>query len=114
VQNQDGSFFPHVHTLVPTARGALVSSAAIQDNRAKVSALASWPTEVHSPAPGVLEVVVVRKGQRLHADESLRIRVIVEDRSEIHDKRTEYFPSTFARQMTIDFVDAMELYYTDA
>jgi hypothetical protein len=115
VRNRDGAYFPNSHTLVPTSRGSsLVSSATIQDDKAKASVLASWPTEITSPSEGWIEVVVLKKGQRLHHDESRRIRIITEDVSEVHDKRTEYFPSTFAKQMTGDFVDSLEVYYTDS
>jgi hypothetical protein len=114
VQNLDGEFFPHSHTLVKTTRGPLVSSATIQDDRAKMSVLASWQTEIRSPSRGLIEVVVLRKGDKLRPGGVRRIRAIIEDTTEIHDKRTECFPSTYAKQMTIDFVDALEVYYTNA
>jgi hypothetical protein len=117
VRNRDGAYFPNPHAVVPTSRGpppSLVSSAAIQDDTAKASVLASWPTDITSPSEGVIEVVVMKKGERMRPDESRRIRIITEDVSEVHDKRTEWFPSTYARQMTVDFVDELEMYYTDS
>lgn len=113
VRNFDAAYFSHPHSMVPTSqRGSMVSSAALQDERSKVTVLASWETPIGSPKQGVIEVIVLKAGEKMHADETKRIRIISEDTSAIHDKLTEYFPSSFAKQMILDFVDPVELFYT--
>ena len=112
VKNVDGSFFRNPHTLVSTVRGPLCTSVAIQDERSKVTVIANWETEVVSTKEGVIEVVVGSGSDAsLQEDEIRRIRVIVEDTSFIHDKVTEYYPSSYGKLMIQDAVDPLELFY---
>jgi hypothetical protein len=115
VRNSDGAHFRNTHTLVPTTRGALVSSASFQDEFAKVTFLADWVTTISSPHEGIIEVVIqTAKEGPIGKDLPKRIRVIIEDMNELHDKMTEFFPSAFGKQMTQDFVDPLEIFFSDA
>lgn len=115
VRNTDGAFFRDTHTLVSEGiRTAFISSASIQDDTVKVTVLANWVTQIHSPSEGRIEIVIHTKqsDEDEEADQRPRyIRVIVEDMTLLHDKMTEFFPSTFGRQMTQDFIDPLEFYY---
>jgi len=113
VKNHEGAYFPNTHTLVTTKRGPLASSASIQDEKVKVTVLANWETSIRSPEEGVIEVVVQRKDEESPDDESApkRIRVITEDTNVLHDKLTEFFPSSYGKEMIQDFVDPIELFY---
>lgn len=114
VRNTEGAFFRDTHTLVDTIRKPLVSSATVQDENSKVTVLANWETVVHSPEEGTIEIVIQQKGEAFNKDHShRRIRVITEDISSVHDKMTEFFPSSFGKQMTKDFIDPVEMFYTD-
>lgn len=115
IRNAEGSYFPNPHALVHTSRGAITSSLAVQDLKSKVIVLASWRTKITSTNEGVVEVVVRRGDENLphEEDETRRIRVIIEDLQELSDKATEFYPSTFAKQMVQDFVDPLELFYVD-
>jgi hypothetical protein len=115
VLNAEGSYFPNPHILVPTARGAVVSSLGIQDARSKVVVLASWHTEVTSTKEGVVEVIIRKSDEFLQneEDEMRRIRIVIEDMSELNDKATEFYPSSFAKQLIQDFVDPLELFYLE-
>ena len=116
VLNAEGSYFPSPHVLVSTARGAVASSLAIQDSKSKVIVLASWNTEVTSTKEGVVEVIIRRSDEEMHnaEDEMRRIRVVIEDMSELNDKTTEFYPSSFAKLLIQDFVDPLELFYLEA
>lgn len=111
IRNTEAAYFPHVHTLVPTIRGSLFSSIAIQDETSKMLVLTSWETVIHCPKEGVVEIVVQRKGEIIGKDETRRIRVITEDTNPVHDRMTEYYPSSYAKQMVKDFVDPIQLFY---
>jgi hypothetical protein len=114
VQNSDGAHFLNTHTPVPTTRGPLISSASIQDDFSKVTILADWATSVSSPEEGVMEVVLQKSGEGpIEKGVPKRIRVIIEDMSKLHDKMTEFFPSSFCKQMTKDFVDPLEVFFAD-
>ncbi|KAI2510857.1 alpha-(1-_3)-fucosyltransferase [Fragilaria crotonensis] len=115
VLNAEGSYFPSPHILVPTARGAVVSSLGIQDAKSKVVVLASWHTEVTSTKEGVVEVIIRKSDELLQneEDEMRRIRVVIEDMSELNDKATEFYPSSFAKLLIQDFVDPLELFYLE-
>jgi hypothetical protein len=115
VRNSDGAHFRNTHTLVPTTRGALVSSASFQDEFSKVTFLADWVTTISSPHEGIIEVVIQTANEGPSGkDLPKRIRVIIEDMSEIHDKMTEFFHSAFGKQMTQDFVDPLEIFFSDS
>ena len=115
VKNNGGSYFQDVHTLVQTVRGAVASSVAIQDTKAKITVLASWVTKIWSPSEGRIEITVQRSGDiDMHRDETRRIRVVVEDMNSLHDKVTEYFPSSFGKWMIQDFVDPLDLFYVES
>lgn len=122
VQNSDGAHFVNTHT---TVRGMqhtqLVSSASMQDDYSKITVLADWATSISCPMEGVLELVVVEAHENeeqaskpLWPNIPRRIRVITEDMNVIHDKMTEYFPSSFATKLIRDFVDPLEVYFADA
>jgi hypothetical protein len=111
VRNTEGAFFRDTHTLVSAVRKPVASSASIQDEYTKVTVLANWKTAVYSPEEGTIEVVVQRKGETIGADDSRRIRIITEDINSLHDKMTEFFPSSFGKLMVKDFVDPLELYF---
>jgi len=114
VKNVDGASFRHPHTLVSTIHGPLCSSVAIQDERSRVTVLANWETEIVSSKEGTIEIVIHSDSEgTLQEDETRRIRVIMEDSNPngIHDKLTEYYPSSFGKQMIHDFVDPLELFY---
>ena len=110
VQNSEGAYFRDTHTLVPSARNPLISSASIQDENSKVTVLANWQTKIASPEEGVIQLNVDGISSD---DEVRRIRVIGEDMSELHDKMTEYFPSSFGKMMIFDFVEPLEMFYVD-
>jgi hypothetical protein len=110
VRNAEGAYFRNTHTLVSTVRGFLVSSASIQDKESKVTVLANWETDLRSPEEGVIEIVVQKKGEPIDADEDRKLRIIGEDVSVLNDKLTEFFPSSFSKHMTQDFVDPVELF----
>ena len=115
IRNSDGASFPNTHSLIPTIRGPYASSATIQDEMAKITVLANWPTTVSSPELGVIEVVIHQdKEAAINGGETRRIRVIIEDSSILHDKMSEFFPSSFAKVATKDFIDPLELYYADS
>ena len=114
IKNKGGAYFQDAHTLVPTVRGALASSIAIQDSKVKAMVLASWDTKIWSSYEGAVEITIQSQGKRgMHADEHRQIRVIVEDISSLHDKVTEFYPSSFGKMMTQDFVDPLETLYLE-
>ena len=110
--NTEAAFFRNSHTQVETERGMLMSSATLQDHKSKVTLLANWETKVWSPEQGLIRVVIRNVGDSpLHADEVRRIRLITEDIGQLHDKMTEYFPSSFSKKLIQDFVDPLEVFY---
>jgi hypothetical protein len=114
VKNAIGTYFRNPHSLVSTVRGPLYSSIAIQDERSKVTVLANWETEMLGTAEGTIEIMLHGKDKGdLHQDEQRRLRVIVEDMSYLHDKMTEYFPSSFGKLMIKDFVDPLQVFYDE-
>ena len=115
VNNTEAAFFRNSHTQVETERGMLMSSATLQDHKSKVTVLANWETKVWSPRQGLIRIVVrAKNASTLHEDEVRRIRLITEDMGQLHDKMTEYFPSSFSKQMIQDFVDPLEVFYLDS
>ena len=116
VRNPDGACFYNTHTLVPTTRGAKVSSASIQDNVVKVTIIADWETSVRSTGEGIMELVIQKGTDESMDDDSSpkRIRIIIEDISPIHDKMTEYLASSFAKLMIKDFVDPVGIFFVDS
>jgi hypothetical protein len=83
-----------------------------------VTIVADWVTKIWSPDEGMLEIVVVEKDENDKQPKSpllphipKRMRIIIEDMNSIHDKMTEYFPSSFASRVIKDFVDPLEIYY---
>eukprot|EP00523_Entomoneis_sp_CCMP467_P011511 CAMPEP_0168717586 /NCGR_PEP_ID=MMETSP0724-20121128/76_1 /TAXON_ID=265536 /ORGANISM="Amphiprora sp., Strain CCMP467" /LENGTH=937 /DNA_ID=CAMNT_0008764067 /DNA_START=12 /DNA_END=2825 /DNA_ORIENTATION=+ len=115
VQNGEGAIFHDVHSLVPgTTRAKYISSAAIQDEFAKVTILANWPTTgIRSPAMGLLEIDLPRSSSQGMWDE-LKLRIIVEDASVLHDKLTEYHPSSYGKMAMKDFIDPIEMFYVSS
>jgi len=115
VRNPDGACFYNTHTLVPTTRGAKVSSASIQDNLVKVTIIADWETSVRSTGEGIMEIVIQKENDQTLEDEpSKRVRIIIEEMSPIHDKMTEYLPSSFSKLMIKDFVDPVDIFFVDS
>jgi hypothetical protein len=115
MRNSEGAFFRNPHTLVPTKGGALVTSASMQDEFAKVTILADWVTSISSLHASVMEVVVQQdKEDAMPEGATKRIRVFTEDLNVIHDKMTEFFPTSFAKVATKDFIDPLELFYADS
>jgi hypothetical protein len=111
LRNSEGAYFRDTHTLVRADRSPLISSITIQDSDAKVTVLASWATAIKSPQEGIIDVVVVAEGDSVEEDEVRRIRIITEDMDPLHDKLTEFFPSSFSKLMIKDFVDPVGFYY---
>jgi Glycosyltransferase family 10 (fucosyltransferase) C-term len=118
IRNTDGAYFSDPHSLVTEARyGPTVSSAALQDEAIKVTVLADWVTRIHSPGEGIVEVTILPPNDNDMDESALsawfprRLRVIVEDANPLHDKLTEFYPSTFGRHMMHDFIDPLEFYY---
>lgn len=122
VRNSDGAHFVNTHTTVnDLTHGQFVSSASMQDDFTKVTVLADWSTSIKCPKDSILEIVVVEQHENeeqptkpLWPNIPKRLRIIVEDMNVIHDKMTEYFPSSFAATMIKDFVDPLEIYYADS
>lgn len=115
VNNTEGAFFRNSHSILESERGVLVSSGTIQDHKSKVTVLANWETKVWSPRQGIIQLVIQSKNApALHEDEMRRIRLITEDMGQLHDKMTEYFPSSFAKRAIQDFVDPLEVFYLDS
>lgn len=116
VRNPEGACFYNTHTLIPTTRGAKVSSASIQDNLVKVTIVANWETSVRSIDEGIIEIVIQKGNDNSIEDDSppKRLRIIIEDTSPIHDKMTEYLPSSFSKLMVKDFIDPLEVFFADS
>lgn len=116
VRNPEGACFYNTHTLIPTTRGAKVSSASIQDNLVKVTIVANWETSVRSIDEGIIEIVIQKGNHNSIEDDSppKRLRIIIEDTSPIHDKMTEYLPSSFSKLMVKDFIDPLEIFFADS
>ncbi|KAG7338590.1 glycosyltransferase family 10 fucosyltransferase [Nitzschia inconspicua] len=115
IRNPDGAVFYNTHSLVSTVRGPKVSSATIQDAQMKVTVLADWETLVTSTGEGVVEIVIHnRDDESKEVAQSKRIRIIMEELASIHDKMTEFYPSSFGRRMTKDFVDPLGVFFSDS
>jgi hypothetical protein len=115
VRNPDGAFFFDTHSMVSTTRGPKISSATIQDDQIKVTILANWETEVRSTGEGIMEVVVQKSDEGSAEDASIKkIRVFVEEMALIHDKMTEFYPSSYGKLVTKDFVDPLGVFYADS
>lgn len=110
VRNPDGACFYNTHTLVSTAKGSKVSSASIQDDLVKVTILANWDTTVKSSGEGIMEVAI--KNDTKGESAPRRVRVIIEE-TNIHNKMTEFFPSSYSKLMTKDFIDPIGVFFVD-
>jgi hypothetical protein len=116
VRNPDGACFYNTHTLVSTAKGSKVSSASIQDDLVKVTILANWDTTVKSSGEGIMEVAIKNDSvSKTDKGESAprRVRVIIEE-TNIHDKMTEFFPSSYGKLTTKDFIDPVGVFFVDS
>jgi Glycosyltransferase family 10 (fucosyltransferase) C-term len=113
--NPEGAYFPNPHVLVQTERAAAASSIAVQDSKSKITLLASWHTAISVKVNGTVEILIRHGNEEMQhdLDEIRRLRVIIEDMSELSDKRTEYFPSSFAKMHIKDFVDPLELFFIE-
>ena len=112
VRNSHGAYFRNPHSLVPTERGSTITSAAIQDEKAKITVLADWETKISSPEQGIIQVSVDTLKREKGIDALGRIRIIVESSDILHDKLTEFYPTSYSKMMVKDFVDPIELFYT--
>jgi len=93
----------------------MISSATIQDDQIKVTILANWKTSVTSTGEGVMEIVVQKRDEGAAEDNSSKmVRVIIEETALIHDKMTEFYPSSFGKLMTKDFVDPLGVFFADS
>jgi hypothetical protein len=115
VENLDGVYFRNTHALMPTSRLQAVSSASILDERVKVTVISDWVTDISSPREGAVEIVIQKSSEApTGKDISKRVRIIHEDYDAKNDKMTEFYPSVFCKKMIKDFVDPLELFYTDS
>jgi len=117
VRNPDGACFYNTHSLVSTAKGSKISSASIQDDLVKITVLANWDTTVKSSGEGMMEITIVNDGKsKTDGDESAqrRVRIIVEEMTSVHDKMTEFFPSSYCKLMTMDFIDPIGVFFVDS
>lgn len=115
VRNPDGAFFHNTHTTVSTAKGARVSSASIQDLLVKITVLANWDTTVKSTGEGIMEVVIKNDNKSITSNDApRRVRVIIEELNPVVDKMTEFFPSSYCKQMTKDFIEPIGVYFVDS
>lgn len=113
VRNPEGAFFYHTHSMVSTAKGTKVSSASIQDDLVKITILANWDTAVTSTGEGIMEVVIKNDSTSISANDGSaprRVRVIIEETDSVFDKMTEFFPSSYGKMMTNDFIDPIGVY----
>lgn len=111
IQNWEGSHFRHVHQRIASDHVAMYSSVAIQDRSSRMIVLANWPTELRSPAKGIVDVVVQGPDEEsLLTNEIRRIRILLEDISSFPDVKTEYAVTPFAKPLMQDFLDPLELY----
>jgi hypothetical protein len=78
-----------------------------------VTILADWETKITSMAEGIVEVVILKANK---SDVFPRqIHIFTEDTAEVHNKKmTEFFPLSFAKKVTQDFVDPLEIVYADS
>ena len=114
IRNSEGAFFLNPHSLVETTRGPSVTSASLQDEHAKITVIADWITNFSSPGEGVLDVVIQAEEEADIADGAPKsIRIITENTSAVHDKMTEFFPSTFSRHLIQDFIDPLHFFYIE-
>lgn len=112
VKNDGGASFRNPHILVETVHGPLCTSVAIQDEQSKVTVLANFETEFITTKEGTIGIVVSGGSEgSLQEDEIRRVRVVVEDRDVIHDKVSEYYPSSYGKKVIHDFIDPLEFFY---
>jgi len=116
VRNPEGACFYNTHSLISTAKGSKVSSASIQDDLVKITMLANWDTTVKSSGEGIMEVAIKNDKKSKSGDGSIprRVRVIIEEMNIVTDKMTEFFPSTYCKLMTKDFIDPIGVYFVDS
>ncbi len=115
VRNPDGAFFYNTHTTVSTDKGSRVSSASIQDNLVKITVLTNWDTTVKSTGIGTMEVVMKNDNTSITSNDApRRVRVIIEDINTVVDKMTEFFPSSYCKLMTNDFIEPIGVYFVDS
>mmetsp|Transcript_42654 Transcript_42654/g.102853 ORF Transcript_42654/g.102853 Transcript_42654/m.102853 type:complete len:919 (+) Transcript_42654:101-2857(+) len=110
IRNPDGAAFLDTHTTISTAKGSLVSSATVQDDLVKVTVLADWNANIVGAGEGVLEVTINADS----SDRKRRIRVIIEEMNAVHDKLTEFYPSSFYKRMAKDFIDPLPIFFANS
>lgn len=135
IHNVEGAHVSHPHQLLSASHYVtdhipLMSSIAIEDSRTRVTVLANWATELMTPSlESTIDVLIQdlrTAGQdesqkdpdtgfysRLSADDTRRIRLIVEDVNALRDVPTEYSISPFASQMIKDFLDPLMYFYVE-
>lgn len=116
VRNPEGACFYDTHTLVPTTRAAIVTSASIQDNAVKVTVVADWTTSIECTGEGIMEILIDNGSENIvdNNTPAKRMRVIIEEKSAIHDKMTEFLPSSYSNHMLKDFIDPLEVFFVDS
>jgi hypothetical protein len=109
IHNYEGASFPHPHVWVESNHAQFYSSVAIQDFSTRATILVDWVTDVlTSPQEGVVEIGLP---SFISHTQPRKIRIILEDVDRLNYKLTEFYPFAFGKQMTLDFVNPMELYY---
>jgi Glycosyltransferase family 10 (fucosyltransferase) C-term len=110
IRNPDGASFMDTHTTIATIKGPLVSSATIQDDMVKISVLADWNTSIVGVEEGIIEVAVNADTN----DRTRRIRIIMEEMNAVHDKLTEFYPSSFYLRTAKDFIDPLPIFFANS
>jgi hypothetical protein len=111
IENWEGSHFRDIHQSIASDHVSFHSSAAIQDRTSRMTVLANWPTQLRSPAQGIVEIVVLGSDEEsLLTNEIRQIRILLEDISSLRDVKTEYGATPFAKPLIQDFLDPLELY----
>lgn len=137
MRNAHGSHIIEPHQVLnksenPSDHIPLMSSITIQDDKTRATIITNWVTTLGTPkGEGLVDVLVrdLRKPgdgkpkepkrdeiadpqkPRLMEDETLRIRIIVEDVNPLRDGSTEYNLSPYARLMMTDFLEPLMFFY---
>ena len=115
IKNWEGAFFRDVHQLTESQHVPIHSSISIQDRTSRMTVLTNWPAQFRCPTHGIVEIVVQDANEeKLITNEIRRIRILLEDTSSLRDVMTEYGTSPFAKPLIQDFMDPLELFYTES
>jgi len=118
VRNPEGACIHNTHLSITTAKGAKVSSASIADDLVKITILADWDTTIKSSGEGIMEIAIGENHSESKSDKDgslpKRVRVIIEEMNSVSDKMTEFFPSTYCKLMTKDFINPIGIFFVDS